>query len=226
MMKKIKSLLGIKEKTPYDPPMIHKILVELYTKNVVDEDQIVFNYFLIPLWRKGTDEGNNDLDRIERSLQKLLNKGYITKSTNLDIPNIGATASLNKTFNGTYVDLYNTNVQVGLTQEGYYYINNELNQQELRRSVIRTNLFSRVNAGAAIIFGLVVTILQVTTCISLRSPSIQQKEQLNSQLQQYNQLLKQDSIENTLLRQLIEKTTPCASAPSPSSSPKGASKKK
>lgn len=151
-------------------PLMYRILIDLLDKEAVNEDQIIINDFLKTTWRKGTDEDINDLNRINTALDRLLTKGYITKS--IDPFGHYLTQLLKNLKTGeTYrCDLENTNIQVGITASGYDYITNEIrkDKQDIINEEVRIN--SRVQKNTAkIVAGLACVTMIISALTFLKS---------------------------------------------------------
>jgi hypothetical protein len=100
-------------------PLTHKILQYLLEIDSIDEDQVIITDFLKQRWRKDTNEDWNDIDRIKRALERLLINNLITLSFDPDRNRLNEDKIHPTTGEKYRCTLDNTNIQAGLTQDGY-----------------------------------------------------------------------------------------------------------
>jgi hypothetical protein len=146
-------------------PLIYLILIELHDRDAVNEDQIIINDFLNRIWRKGTDEDSNDLNRIKMALERLVAKGYITKSYNPSHHelNVIKADSQGKQYR---CDLDDTDVQVGLTPSGYDYIIDALRkerQDAINETIKKNSTVQKNTARIVACFAGLTTLFSVIT---------------------------------------------------------------
>ena len=109
---------------------------------------------------------SNDLNRIEMALERLCRNDYITKTTDPPHRVLNSTAFHGVTNEKITYDLNNTNIQVGLTPEGYSYITDELRkekQEEINETIKDNSVAQKNTAIAVACFTLITMLVSVAT---------------------------------------------------------------